>query len=358
MHSPTRTITHVVIIATIFLLITNAASHSIGQTIHQLVEPQKTSFDSTDVAPLADTTSELASQSDSQNCQDRLWLISTRCLTSDACRADLENPSFAVYRLSHCGRCEVSSIEDYLNTVGPDRPVVVYVHGNRLNSSEAICRALIIYRNVAARHCDNPIDWVVFSWPSAQTGILIRDFREKAERCDAHGLYLAWLLRKHAEASLPTALIGYSFGGRIVTGALHAMAGGSLGHRALPGPAVTGAHFEAGLIAPAIESNWMTPRGYHGRSTENLDRLVLLYNRRDAVLKRYWLLNKVRGAVALGYTGPQAFGPRADGSKLPVRARDCSRFIGLRHDEVDYYNSTCFAGSEMASMIHDVHISQ
>jgi hypothetical protein len=198
------------------------------------------------------------------------------------------------------------------------------------------------------------VDWVIWSWPSEKSGILVYDFRLKAERTDAQGLYLSWLLRKHVELDAPTTLIGYSFGAPVVTGALHALAGGKLGGRRFPGPAIQGIPFDAGFVAPAIASHALTGHGEYAMATKNLDRLLLLYNRRDAVLKRYWLLDRVRGTMALGYSGPTAFAPRADGSKLSVRARDCSPSVGLHHVELDYYQKSCRAGSEMAILIDDI----
>lgn len=291
-------------------------------------------------------------------CGERLWVISSRHLTSVACRAKLEEPQLRVSRLSTCGRTEPSTLDEYFASLSPDRVVVIYAHGNRLNGSQAIRRFQTIYRSIHCRLGDTPVDWVVFSWPAEKTGMLIRDFRDKARRCDAQGLYLAWLLKRHQQTAQPTTLIGYSFGGRVVTGALHAMAGGKLAGRRLPSAPTVGAGFTAGLVAPALESNWMSHRGYHGQATKNLEQFLLLYNRRDAVLKRYWLLDQMRGSFALGYTGPRTFGPRADGTKLIVRARDCASFIGIQHDEIDYYQSRCSAGAEMAKLIHDTSLSR
>jgi hypothetical protein len=93
-------------------------------------------------------------------------------------------------------------------------------------------------------------------------------------------------------------------------------------------------------------------------ATQNLDRLVLLYNRRDAVLKRYWLIDRVRGRMALGYSGPSSFAERFDGSTLPVLSRDCSPSVGLQHDELDYYRKSCRAGFEMARLIDDLDARQ
>jgi hypothetical protein len=289
---------------------------------------------------------------------DRLWLISTRHLSSCASGTNLDEPDLAVYQLREGSPpCRVS-IDDYLQAVGGRRSAVIYVHGNRIPSDDAVQRGRLIYQTV--KHCrdGNPIDWVIWSWPSDKQGILTHDARIKAARTDGQGLYLAWLLRKHAQFDVDNTLIGYSFGARIITGALHAMAGGTLGGKMLPGEPQLGRRIEAGLVAPAIDSGWMSNQGYHRLATQNLDRLVLLYNRRDAVLKRYWLIDRVRGRMALGYSGPSSFADRFDGSDLPVFSRDCSPSVGLQHDELDYYRKSCRAGLEMARLIDDVDARQ
>ena len=283
---------------------------------------------------------------------DRLWLISTRHLRLSARCANLDSPALSVSRLSPRGRRVEVGLEAYLEARRSDRPTVIYVHGNRMESCDAIQRGLFVYRQVACRHgYPGPIDWVIWSWPSAQEGILLQDVREKASRTDTQGLFLAWLLRQHERRDQPTALIGYSFGGRIVSGSLHALAGGPLGGRRLPGEPIIGAEVEVGMVAPAMEDDWMTSCGYHRLATKNLDRLVLLYNQQDKILKNYWRLPGIRNADALGYSGPTSFARRADGSPLPVLARDCSNAVGRNHSEVDYYDRECSAGAAMATLI-------
>jgi len=288
---------------------------------------------------------------------DRVWLISTRGLTRNVCCADLSQPSFAVYRVKSCGALRDATVDEYFAMVGPDRPVVFYIHGNRMEADHASCHGLAIYRRCRGCLRSGPIDWVIWSWPSEQVGVLAHDVRVKAARTDLQGLYLAWLLREHVNRSTRATVIGYSFGGRIATGALHALAGGALSSRRLGGQEITGKHFGAGLIAPAIERNWLSYHGYHRRATKNLERMVLLYNRRDIVLKRYWLIDKVRGRMALGYSGPTMFAKRADGSPLPVQSRDCSTSIGFKHVELEYFSTTCRAGATLASLIDDIQLS-
>lgn len=285
---------------------------------------------------------------------DRIWLLSTRHLSSSARCINLSDPEFLVYRLGVCGQRETTSLEELASQLTPMRPLVIYVHGNMIDRCNAVTRSMLVHRSIRRYRTDEPVDWLVWSWPSSFDGIRwLKDFREKALRTDAQGLYLASFMRRRVPASLPVTMIGYSFGARIITGSLHALAGGSLGGRRLEGAPTIGAPINAGIVAPALESGWLARNGYHGKATKNLQELVILYSRRDFVLKRYWLINRIRGSMALGYTGPRSFAPRADGSKLPVRSRDCSHTIGNHHREVEYYEEQHHnAGAEMAKLIN------
>lgn len=288
---------------------------------------------------------------------DRIFLVSTRHLTTKTRCASLDHIAFRIWQLD--SGCPVPlDLATYKSLLQPGRPVVFYVHGNRMPADELVPRGNQVRHRIDARMRTDGVDWIFFSWPSEQTSIGVRDFREKAERSDLQGLYLASLLKTHVERGTPLTMVGYSFGARVITGSLHALAGGPLGGRRLPGAPVAGANVRVGLVAAAIESNWLAGCGYHGLATKNMNRLVLLYNRRDAVLKRYWLLEKVRQDTALGYSGPTCFAPRVDGSRLPVRSRDCSPSVRLRHAELDYYGTRCNAGCDMAQLIDESQSAQ
>ena len=284
---------------------------------------------------------------------DRTFVVSTRHLCTDVCRVCVNRVPFQIWQLD-CRSSTRIDWNEYQTLLRPERPVVIYVHGNRMPADELVQRATKVRQYIRRRLHLSGVDWVYFSWPSERSGIGIRDVREKADRCDAEGLYLAKFLRPHVQASVPLAMIGYSFGARVVTGSLHALAGGCLGGRRLPEEGLTGANVRVALIAAAIESTWLAGNGYHGRATKNMDELMLLYNRRDAVLKRYWLIEKVRRETALGYSGPTHFAPRVDGTRLPVFSRDCSPSVRIRHAELDYYGTRCNAGGDMARLINGI----
>lgn len=178
-------------------------------------------------------------------------------------------------------------------------------------------------------------------------GILLNDVRIKAERTDAQGLYLAWFLRQTTEVPSGLTLIGYSFGGRVITGALHALAGGLLGGRKLPGEHLKGYGARVGLIAAAIDHEWLESNEYHGLATKNMDHMTLMYNPRDTVLRKYWMLDPATISRALGAVGPMKFARRSDGTPLPVISINCSRTVGRQHDELDYFSADCRAGRHL-----------
>lgn len=286
----------------------------------------------------------------SQRNNDRLWLVDTRSLTTRVCNAPLDNPPFRVSALRRNGSTSQASVDSMLESVSSDRPVLIQIHGNRMTDSLARERGVFVYNEVAPYLNGSPVDFLVFSWPSDKEGILLRDGREKAERTDVEGLYLGWLLRELSDRNVTIGVIGFSFGGRIATGALHAIAGGRLGGRSLPGEHRVGMNVNVGLIAPALEDDWLRSGNYHGMATKNIQEMSIFFNRRDAVLKRYWLLDRVRDGIALGFTGPRGLAPRFDGTPVPLVSRDCSPSLGIRHDEKKYYVESCRAGVQMARL--------
>ncbi len=320
-------------------------------TIADISQSQDSLNDSID-AELRTTTPALPASLSKDLRSDRIWLVNTRSISHHTCCMNLCQPEFRIERLDQCGQRRASSLDEYLTSMDPTRPRIIYIHGNRRDANKAITQGLYVYRQLAChRHGDQPFDWVIWSWPSEASAVLLADAREKAQRTDSQGLYVAWLLREHHLKSQPTGLIGFSFGGRIVSGALHALAGGTLGRRTLDVPPITGANIDVGLLAPAVDTTWMMPHGHHGLASLNMNRMVLLYNHRDIALRFFKFVSRGPGGHALGYTGPRCFGPRHDGTALPVRAFDCAQMVGNHHSEKLYYEQAGCAGHEMGSLI-------
>src|SRR5690606_32297914 len=146
-------------------------------------------------------------------------------------------------------------------------PTVVYIHGNRVENGEDKPHGLWFHRSLAARTpSDGPMRFVIWSWPSSQIRGVVNDYQVKAARTKQVGWQLAWAVDR-LPPETPLALVGYSYGARVVTGTLHLLAGGSLGELSLP----ERAHWSrppirAALIAAAVDAQWIRPGGYHGRA--------------------------------------------------------------------------------------------
>lgn len=280
-----------------------------------------------------------------------LWVVSTRCLPAQAGFAATESPNLAVSRVDRLGNRASVSLDDFLGLLGPERPVIVHIHGNRLTEAEAIARGRFVQGKLANYQPLGATEFVIFSWPSEQTTGFVKDGRNKARMTDAEGLYLGWLLRELIRREVPVGLIGYSFGCRITTGALHALAGGRLAGCGLPDEPIRGARIPVALIAPAIDACWLMPNGYHGLAAQNISRMVMLYNSRDAVLKRHWLVEPGIHSQALGYVGMR-YAPRGYADQpVPVTVRDCTRTLGIAHSEVQYYAAGCGGAALIAGLM-------
>lgn len=285
---------------------------------------------------------------------DRLWAINTRHLPRSLCYADNTSPAFQIHRLNVCGGDFIDDspqYDEFLESLLPGRRVVIHVHGNRMTHAEACARGRFVYRSI--KHCLDaaPLDFIVFSWPSEQRGILVKDGREKAAISEAAGIYLANLLYALTQRQASISLVGYSFGCRVITGGMHVLAGGDIRGRCLTHPPIQGANINVGLLAPAVQSDWLGSGRPHGLAAQNISRLVVLYNSRDAVLKRYWLIESDSSRFALGFRGPSQVAPGYDGFPIDVRRFDCARFLGLAHSEIEYYTDGCHAGSLMAALV-------
>jgi hypothetical protein len=285
---------------------------------------------------------------------DRLWMLSTRHLSPNVCNANVQNVDFRVSRMDVCGNRQSEAFDDLLSQLVPGRPVVIHVHGNRMTEADANTRGRFVYQQVSRSLGGQPVDFLIFSWPSEKTGVLIRDGRDKAEMTEAEGLYFAVLLRELLAREVPITIVAYSFGCRVATGGLHTLAGGTLSGRRIPGEPIKNSGISVGLVAPALEADWLARGQYHGLASQNISRLAILYNSRDAILKRYWLIDSDNRGRALGHTGPKRIGVGYDGRPIPLTTRDCSSFLGLRHSEMEYYCQGCGGAATMAQLIKSV----
>ena len=189
------------------------------------------------------------------------------------------------------------------------------------------------YEALVRQSQGEPFRLVIWSWPSSQVRGQIRDIRVKAGRANVESFYLGTFLSRITEDS-SVSLIGYSYGGRIIPGALHLLGGGVIDGYGIDQPPKT-RRFGAALVAAATHWHWMLPGMFHERAASQLNSLLVLYNPCDPVLKRYGIVEKRHKPVALGYTGIAGLEGLAE-SEAQFEQMNVSGYIGKTHNEYLY----------------------
>jgi hypothetical protein len=266
---------------------------------------------------------------------DEIIVVNTRMLCGscdpESLRTGIVVENYAVCDDAGRRRWQRSDLDGFLS-FDPSVPTVFYVHGNQMTPGDAKSQGLALYRKLVNYGCDEPrIRFVIFSWPSAKVGMILRDVRVKALRTAPAGCQLAWLLDQ-MPAETPVSLIGFSFGARVITGSLHVLGGGQLCNgigleeRAHPDRAP----INAVLIASAVHAHWLGKGQYHGLAMTQVDRMFLLNNCRDMALNYYHLSTSDGSRPrALGVRGPT----RIDSEyAAKIQMRDVSRYAGSQHD--------------------------
>jgi len=259
-----------------------------------------------------------------------IWVVSTRCLPG-ICSLP-EEAALGIERLvgePGCGRWEQAEVSDLVGE--SSRPLVIFAHGNRYTPADAKAQGIALARRMSAEDGGSH-RFVIFSWPSEQQGILLKDARRKHERAHADGHYLAWFLCQ-LEPEQPVAIVGYSLGALVTAQAFE-----DLGRAAPSGvrwadrPGRTNLVF----VTPAIRFDALTPRGPFRSALDGIDRFTLLINSRDEALKFFPHIDPNVKADAMGYVGLSR-------RWLPVgieyTANDAANVVGKQHTMWRYLES-------------------
>lgn len=257
---------------------------------------------------------------------DELWIISTRGLPYPT-RGDGAEPT--VRRFGPRGQWQRADLGQLY--AAPPLTTLMYVHGNRVEEEETVPTGWLIYREIVGRSCEPPVRVILWSWPADRIRGQLRDVRAKADRADVEGLYLAPVLNRLRRDN-PVGLIGYSFGARTICGALQLVGGGSLYGRRLDAATDAGGTpagaVQVALLAAAMDADSFLPGELYPRTMHAADRLLVLYNSCDPVLKRYRCIDRCSHTQALGYVGAMG---RAAGQGELVQ-RDACASTGRSHE--------------------------
>jgi len=221
--------------------------------------------------------------------------------------------------------------------ISQERPLVVFIHGNRYDHGDARRQGVLLAARMA--ECcpgTGPVQTVIFSWPSEQQGILLRDGRAKLDRARADAHYLAWFLGRIAPTR-PVAIVGYSFGAVVSLGALDDLADGLgvEGPDAAPWTAREG-RTHLVLVAPAVRCDCLAAHGPHREAALCIDRLSLVINSEDEALRFFPLLERDVRVQALGEVGmPRRWLPGG----VEFTTTNAAPVIGRQHSFLPYLGS-------------------
>lgn len=267
-------------------------------------------------------------------CKRDLWIIDTYAV----CDGDCDASKARYLRLDDACKWIRESEEVFLKTLAPEQTLNIVLPGyatkmkwvvqhlwnlNHQLERQAKCRGM---------ECP-PTRLVIVGWPSEIDHVpLLRDAREKAKRAELEGYWLAQLIAKFPK-DYRVNLIAYSFGSRIATSAAHYLAGGQrcdCPMAASPdSPRLT-----AVLMAAAVDADWLGDCQPHGLALSRFERVLLLNNSADPVLRRFYkALSRPERSAAIGSVGLLL--PEAQFASQ-VRQWDVSNLLGRTHGLRDY----------------------
>jgi hypothetical protein len=289
------------------------------------------------VGPLSDRAN-AASCGGQLRPRDTVWLVSSRGLGS--CNLDENLARLKCWRFDHEHAWTPSQLAELVDDLQPQVVTVVFLHGNRVSSCEAFTKGWQAYRRLAQCADDQPVRFVIWSWPSSKVCGPVQDVRIKAARTSSHGYYLAWFLDQ-LDDEAPVSLWGFSYGARIATGALHLLGGGTLdGHRLETRLHPDRQPMRLALMAAALDDHWLLPGHRHGNAWSQVHSTLLVNNGCDRVLARYHFLYGRGGCQeALGYVGLPVWRLPDDDAKK-VSQLDACCYVGNQHAFDNYLASS------------------
>ncbi|MGY8768291.1 MAG: hypothetical protein ACKVH8_07675 [Pirellulales bacterium] len=260
---------------------------------------------------------------------DQVYLINTRCLPG-GCGNTLPVDQMTVSRFDAGTGWIDSSVKQLLETESPSGLTSCYVHGNRMNENWVHRRGWAMYHELTrGLPAERNVRFIIWSWPTSPGGGIIQSTRENGVRADDDAYYLGSLINQ-MPAEEQISLSGFSFGARVISGALHLLGGGSIHARSLDQIAEKNHRYRVVFFAAASSCHWLSPGQYHSQAMSQMDRLLNIHNSSDPMLKRYKVVNQDPNDQALGYIGFCC--KLAEGQWEKVTQINACNTIGKDHD--------------------------
>lgn len=270
---------------------------------------------------------------------DQLWVVSCRGLGTMAPGRTTE--ALRYWRLAGPGNWVASDRKSFAFSDDQSLESCVFVAGYGYTSGETRELGRRAYSSLTRGLSPlQGVRFIIWSWPSDQGDLgAIRDVRAAASRTDRIAWYFAEWLDENASGRT-ISLIGTSFGARIVGGALHLLGGGRLGIFELPQRSSAWRPAQVVFVSPAIDGDWLLPHHRFGQAMSQVERMLLLNNSADRVLKRYhWLYGPRSTVEALGHAGLRRSALAEDQRQKIVQV-DAAAVIGSKHGCGPYFESS------------------
>ncbi|MBC8876416.1 MAG: hypothetical protein H8E44_43865 [Planctomycetes bacterium] len=276
--------------------------------------------------------------SSAERTQDSLWLVGTRHLGYPS-RYDPDKLPLQVMKHDWAEGWLDSDLDTFLDTNDPSIVTAVYVHGNRVDRGQVFQRGMLAYRALVRGLDDpQPIRFVVWSWPSTKRCGPLRDVRSKATRSDYDSYYLGTFLSR-LNPQTRVGMYGFSYGSRVISGALHLVGGGKMLGLTVPDAQPKEertAH--AALMGAAMNNYWLLPGYRHGKALSQMDRLLVQYNPCDRILRMYRFAERRSRPQALGHAALPGLSALEDEASRIEQQNVCPQ-IGNNHDARFYFAS-------------------
>ena len=161
----------------------------------------------------------------------------------------------------------------------------------------------------------------------------------KAARSDYDSYYFGVFLSR-LDPRTRLGMYGFSYGARIISGALHLLGGGEMFGLTVPNvEANQGRRARAVLMGPAMPNYWLLPGYRHDEAVSQVDRMLVQYNPCDRILRMYRFVERRSRPQALGYSAcPWLSELGKDASR--VEQQNVCPQIGNNHDVRVYFASS------------------
>ncbi len=279
------------------LILFKAVDPCVGQTMTPRTEP----FSEQLVVPPAPAN--IVEQQDSTVLASGFWIVSSHQMPQSF--NDL-NGGFCpgVLRYDEGIGYRQSSLSELCQSLVPGVPVCTAVHGSFVDWASVYAESRCIWKWLQAGRPDLPLQVIYFTWPSYRPlGPIVQlDIGILGKRASRNGFYLADLVR-HIPVECPLSFVGHSHGTRVISSALHLMAGGAVEGVRYPCASCAGRRMRAVYVASAIDHDWLNPNERFGRALCCVEGLINLKNSHDLPLKIYPLRKPSFSSRALGNAG-------------------------------------------------------